>query len=419
MVISRVLPAVDADGSAAYLASVIDHLVVTGWEVEVVWLPARQLPVRRRPRTLGSTRVVGPGVLDRRGWVGRPLALAAWVEVGRRRVGRVRRWGPRARSPGPRTPAGRVSELETEPTPAELAWLGRHLDRHPARLVVANYAAMAPALGVPAARRAASLILTHDVWHARIASLAHRGRRPWRPHGDVLDWERRMLSMAQGLVAIQWDDARVLESLVPDRPVEVVPMAVAVDEGPLPPPVPDRCLYVGSGAPHNVDGLRWFLSEVWPGVLARRPSATLEIVGRAGERVGPLPPGVRAVGHVPDVSRVHRGASVAVVPYLAGSGLKIKLVHALASGVATVATPEGVSGVADRLAGAVVVTADPDVMAAEVARLCGDPGASARLGRAGRDVARALFSPEAAREALTGLLERIGLPAGHTPPREV
>ena len=34
------------------------------------------------------------------------------------------------------------------------------------------------------------------------------------------------------------------------------------------------------GLPHNDDGLRWFLTSVWPVVLGKRPDARLRVIGR-------------------------------------------------------------------------------------------------------------------------------------------
>jgi glycosyltransferase involved in cell wall biosynthesis len=65
-------------------------------------------------------------------------------------------------------------------------------------------------------------------------------------------------------------------------------------------------------------------------------------------------------------------AGVCLIPLLVGSGIKIKLLEALASGKACVSTPIGVQGIEDWADGAIDVASTPEDFAAAVLRLMFD-----------------------------------------------
>lgn len=103
--------------------------------------------------------------------------------------------------------------------------------------------------------------------------------------------------------------------------------------------------------PHNDDGLRSFLVEVWPELLRRRPDARLRVVGRhpreALRDIAALHPGsVVLDGYVPDLDAVLAGAAAMINPLRFGTGIKIKVVEALSRGLPVVSSPIGAAGIA-------------------------------------------------------------------------
>jgi hypothetical protein len=120
----------------------------------------------------------------------------------------------------------------------------------------------------------------------------------------------------------------------------------------------------------NVDGLRWFARHVWPRVLGRVPSAQLLVTGAD-------PPvevrrfacsSIRFLGLVPDLSVLYARLRVTVVPIRYGSGVKLKAVEALQSGVPTVATTVGAESIPTGVASLLQVSDDPQEFAELVAR---------------------------------------------------
>ena len=186
-------------------------------------------------------------------------------------------------------------------------------------------------------------VLTHNVIHKRTDLYRERGLPlDFRPL--TRDEEASLLRRADVIVAIQEREAEEFREMVPDRQVIVVPMPVEIRPRVSSPEEAPRCLFIGGYSGHNLDGLRWFLSEVWPGVLAAQPGAEFDVVGTVSEAVPAGAPRVRVHGPLNDLDSVYARASVCLVPLRFGTGLKIKLIEAMAHGRAVVSTPAGAEG---------------------------------------------------------------------------
>ena len=103
---------------------------------------------------------------------------------------------------------------------------------------------------------------------------------------------------------------------------------------------------------------------------------------------------VQMLGVVDDLSALYRRAGVVVSPLTTGSGLKIKLIEALAQGKAIVATSVTLQGVEERVGPAVALADEAPAFADHVIRLMADPAARLALATRALDTARARFNDE-------------------------
>nr|MCH9723078.1 glycosyltransferase family 4 protein [Actinomycetes bacterium] len=172
---------------------------------------------------------------------------------------------------------------------------------------------------------------------------------------------------------------------VPGERIIAVPPLVAT------PPSPARqydgqpeFVFLGDlGLPHNDDGLRWFLTAVWPALLSRLPRARLRVIGREA-RPGVLAlaetlgPSVAVEGYVADLSAALEGSAGLVNPLRFGSGVKLKVIDALGRHLPVVSTAVGAEGIASGPGTGVLLADDP---AAFVELLCAltDPTRNAEL----------------------------------------
>ncbi len=143
----------------------------------------------------------------------------------------------------------------------------------------------------------------------------------------------------------------------------------------------------GSVGLHNVDGLRWFLEQVWPTIVERLPAATLHVCGSVCEEVRERAKGVVYRGEIPNLDGEYAKAALVIVPLRSGSGLKIKTIEAMSHGRARVTTSIGAQGLARGDKAPFLVADDAVDFAAAVIKLLRDDdarhevSAKARQGR--------------------------------------
>ena len=162
------------------------------------------------------------------------------------------------------------------------------------------------------------------------------------------------LSGFDALAAISPEEAQELRHTLPGHRVEILPAGVVVSDSVLAPYTPPEeahsVVFVGAlGSVPNADGVHWFAKRTWPLVKRRYGDARFYVVGHhPGPRIRGLDgvDGVSVVGGVSDVMPWYRRCSAVVSPLLWGSGMKGKVLEAMAFGRPLVATPISMEGIA-------------------------------------------------------------------------
>jgi hypothetical protein len=140
--------------------------------------------------------------------------------------------------------------------------------------------------------------------------------------------------------------------------------------------------------PHNHDAALSFLTTSMPGVLEQLPDTRVHVVGRSArpELLAAAEPfGDRVVmsGFVPDLDGLLAGACAVLAPVRFGSGIKIKILEALAHGVPVLGTPCAVEGIRSGADSGLVV--EPDLARfPERMRDLVDPAANLALSQSAR-----------------------------------
>ncbi len=260
------------------------------------------------------------------------------------------------------------------PTPSAraLAWIQKRLAIFAPDLIVANYF-NASAVFARASSKARKAILVHDILALRLQSFQSTGDRPdFDPH--MVAQEAGAFELADLCVAITDDECRHIATHHPGTRAVVFPFVSTSYDESHPPAAEPICIFVGSDNIPNRHGLQWLLKEVWPLVQAKNPYIRLRIVGGIPvDSMSALPDNVDYVGHVDDVHIEYASANIALVPLRVGSGLKVKLIEALAHGVPVVSTTCGSSGLASMSADCLRIQDDAQGFASAVVEMLRHP----------------------------------------------
>jgi glycosyltransferase involved in cell wall biosynthesis len=297
-------------------------------------------------------------------------------------------------------------------SPALLARLSRWTaQERPAWIVAHSYHVASAAFSASAPAWVDFHNVDSEIWR-------RMGKGAAGPLGAFLRWqaprvaqlERDILRRAAGASCVSERDARALSSEGGEPPL-VVSNGVDLTRYVFrPEPSSEELVFfVGDLTwPPNLEGIRWFRSEVWP-ILARlRPSAKVEVLGRGEESLGRLehhgPPGVSFLGEGADTRPLWRRAAVAIVPLLTGGGTRLKILEAAACGVPVVATPVGAEGLDFEAGREIELASGAPEFAAAVARLLAEPDARRSLAAAARRRVESQYGWEEIGRAFAGEL---------------
>ena len=204
---------------------------------------------------------------------------------------------------------------------------------------------------------------------------------------------------AAQVISVSTNDTRDMKNLFGVERVSEVPTGVNVEY--FAPPGQSRrewdLVFVGAmdWLP-NVDGVRWFTSEVLPRIRARRPGTTLALAGRnpaptvlATARQDPL---TTITGTVPDIRPYLWNSALSIVPLRIGGGTRLKIYEAMAAGVPVVSTSIGAEGLAVTEGRDILLADDPERFAAYCLMLLDSAAMRTAQSQYARDLVSANFS---------------------------
>jgi glycosyltransferase involved in cell wall biosynthesis len=165
---------------------------------------------------------------------------------------------------------------------------------------------------------------------------------------DIKRAEIEALQSVDAVIAITEEDKRVFQQMGCNAPIHVYGSGIDSEPYRALPPGPPHILYhLGSMEwEPNRNGLHWFLDEVWPMIRKSHSSMKLHIAGKGMHKhfSGQLPEGVINYGEVESSKSFISEAGICIVPIQSGSGLRIKIIEAMAAGRVVVSTSVGAQG---------------------------------------------------------------------------
>jgi glycosyltransferase involved in cell wall biosynthesis len=258
-----------------------------------------------------------------------------------------------------------------------------------------------------------STCFTHNVEAEIFARHAKQARGPLRrwlwtsQHAKMERFEGAALRRFDSVIAVSERDARFFTDAYQVAASHAIPTGVDLDffSYQAPPAVdaatPPTVVFTGSmDWAANIDGMQFFLNQVWPRVLAARPDARFVVVGRNP------PPSLLALarntsnveftGFVDDVRPYVHAAHAFVIPLLVGGGTRIKAFEAMAMGCPVVSTAIGIEGLEAQRDVHYLERDDPAAMAAAVLDLLNDTALRNDLAQRARQLVEDRFGHEKA-----------------------
>ena len=199
----------------------------------------------------------------------------------------------------------------------------------------------------------------HDVEHEAISYFGRNKKRLIQrlqykfETFKVKKLEKKALSNAKAFFVVSQRDKEMYASLMKNsvNKIHVIDNGVTFNENysDLKSRDEDRILFVGSMKhPPNLQGIKWFVKNVWDNILLKNQNAKLQIIGSGyiseADKNELLHKNVSFLGYVEDVRPYFQKCSCLIVPLFSGSGTRLKILEAFSYKIPVVSTSIGAEG---------------------------------------------------------------------------
>jgi glycosyltransferase involved in cell wall biosynthesis len=272
---------------------------------------------------------------------------------------------------------------------------------------------------LPAARRVQcrTVVTTHNIESDLIRQQARTlsGTARWSARIRILDMQRletKAANWADVVTAITDIDLQRYRRVKSSDRLFLLPFGyrnIDASKPAVAEPVNQNAVcFVGTmDWPPNVSAARFLAQEVMPLVWKATPDTKCFLVGKnPGEELRALESDrVIVTGSVPSIDHYYRTLPVVAVPMREGSGVKIKLIEALAAGCAVVSTSLGAAGLTIEDGRHLIVADSAGDFARAIVELLNDKSRRVKMGTQAQAFVRETLSSKRTEQQVEKILE--------------
>lgn len=175
--------------------------------------------------------------------------------------------------------------------------------------------------------------------------------------GKIMDEEIEKLQVFDEFFCISYDEKILYEKLI-GRSMNFLPHVMPANSHVVTTLVENRkydVAFVGANNQFNVEGLQWFVDKVYP---LLNQGVKVVFAGAAAKEVKNIPSTITVIPFAKDLDALFDDVKVSICPMFHGTGMKIKVVEAMAYGIPIVCNERGVDGLPDKMMSGCIVTND-------------------------------------------------------------
>lgn len=220
------------------------------------------------------------------------------------------------------------------------------------------------------------------------------------------NYELETLNKVDGIISITHDDSNELKKLGIHTPTETIPIGMSVSKIEAQPVQKSELHLYHLGAMDwlpNIEGINWFVKDVWPNITKEFPDVKCSLAGRKmpSSLLSHSAENLSIEGEVSSVSNFLSDKNVAIIPLLSGSGLRVKIVEAMAYGKVVITTSLGATGIPYENDKNILIADSPDGFVQQIETLKQHPEKVESIGAEARKLAEREFDLSALSSKLT------------------
>ena len=236
------------------------------------------------------------------------------------------------------------------------------------------------------------------IWERMAAGAKGMAKRAYLKYlsRKLREYELSVIDEVDGIASISPEDKTKYQDLGGDKPMTTIPFGIDINNYPLNNSVePEISLFhLGSlDWTPNLEGVLWFLDEVWSKLSKKFPSLKLYLAGRniPNDILPTQTKNIEIVGEVDDAQEFMRSKAIMIVPLLSASGIRVKIIEGMALGKAIVSTKIGAEGL-DVVQGEHIMLAETGQECADaISQLINNPEKLKQLGASARKLVETTF----------------------------
>ena len=300
-----------------------------------------------------------------------------------------------------------------------LATIGRIAREWGPDIVQVEHSFLAPYVEALDRTGCATVLSLHNIGEVQYRRMHRMARGVTGKAGALLKslamrgWEASWAGRFDRVLAVSDADRQHLLGRDASLRVRVVPNGVDTHKRQLLPSAEgshDLLFAANMAYPPNAEALVYFIDRVFPLVRRQFRGATFTAVGMG------ITPEMRAVGArdgiiiagpVNKIEPFYRQAAICVVPLLAGSGTRLKILEAMALGRPVVSTTVGCEGLDVRAGRHLAIADEPAALADAIVRLLRDPARARQMAWQARALVESRYDWNGIAEALDAIYSEI------------
>lgn len=209
-------------------------------------------------------------------------------------------------------------------------------------------------------------------------------------------YEVERVNAFDGVACITEDDMETFRQLGCRKPMISIPFGMELPQTSATKTRHDMLFYIGSmDWRPNLEGVTWFLDNVWPLIHKEMPELHMVLAGRntPDDLVWRYwnREDVEIRGEVENASTFISEGLINVVPLLSGSGIRVKIIEAMSHGKAVVSTTIGAQGIHYEEGKHLLIANTPEEFVEKVRRLANDPAFAVEMGNNARELIAAEY----------------------------
>ncbi len=223
-------------------------------------------------------------------------------------------------------------------------------------------------------------------------------------------YESSSFTQCDLVLAISKEDEVTIKQCSQSAKTIVVPAGIEVSDDPPTQSISNNLFFIGSfdWVP-NLQGLEWFFENVWKNITRNYPLLKFVIAGKKmPDSIKNLESGdVVIAGEVPNAKQFILEQGILIVPLISGSGIRIKIIEALALGKIVIATNIAAEGLGLTDGENVLIANNSSQFIGQIGKCLNDTAFRKKIGRNAHQFALNNFQNKRIFESLMNTYKRL------------